>query len=271
MTDETRIRLGAQGWNYQAWVGPFYPPGTRAVDYLTLYARAFDTVEIDATFYAVPSASTVRGWASRVPDSFTFSLKLPQEITHRARLKGAQGSLEEFLESARVLGDKLGPILIQLGPDFGPIELPALVNFLPLLPRDLRFAVEFRHAGWINERVHSLLASHNVALALTDARWISRGVMLDYATKPTADFAYVRWMGSDRSIVDYSHTQIDRSREIDQWARVLPELARRVRTVYAYANNHFAGHSPATLRDLQRRLGYAVTDPATLGDQMSLF
>ncbi len=269
--EEQRIRLGTQGWNYQAWVGPFYPDGTRAVDYLALYARAFDTVEIDATFYAVPSLSTVRGWASRVPEDFVFSLKLPQEITHRARLRDVQSTLDEFVESARVLGSRLGPILIQLGPDFGPMELPALVHFLPRLPTDLRFAIEFRHAGWINERIHALLTSHNVALALTDARWISRDAMLEFATRPTADFSYVRWMGSDRSIEDYSRVQIDRSREIDKWVEVLPALARSVRTVYAYANNHFAGHSPATLRELQRKLGYPIKDPATLGDQMSLF
>ena len=93
-----QLRLGAQGWNYAAWVGPFYPHGTRAPDYLRTYARAFDTVEVDSTIYAIPPASTVRGWASRTPASFKFSLKLPQEITHERRFVDAVDVLSAFID-----------------------------------------------------------------------------------------------------------------------------------------------------------------------------
>ena len=109
-----RIRLGTQGWNYDAWVGPFYPPGTRSGEFLRIYTRAFDTVEVDSTFYAVPSAKTVRGWAERAPEGFTFALKMPQEITHERKLRDSDDILAEFMERARELGNKLGPILIQL-------------------------------------------------------------------------------------------------------------------------------------------------------------
>lgn len=265
------IRLGGQGWNYDAWVGPFYPDGTRAADYLSCYARAFGTVEIDSTFYAVPAVKTVRAWRDRVPDEFVFALKLPQEITHERRLRRAEDVLQEFVAVARELGEKLGPILIQLGPDFGPSELPALAAFLPQLPRDMRFAVEFRQRGWVHDGVLAFLAEHQVALALSDGRWIPRRTMLSLVDRPTADFAYLRWMGPDRSIVDYSRIQVDRSAELDAWARVLPGLTARVRTVYGYINNHFAGHSPASLRDLQGRLGQPVVLPHTLGEQLTLF
>jgi uncharacterized protein YecE (DUF72 family) len=265
------IRLGGQGWNYDAWVGPFYPDDTRPADYLTVYARAFSTVEVDATFYAIPAAQTVRGWGERVPEGFVFALKLPQEITHVRRLRHATDLLSEFTEAARELGPKLGPILVQLGPDFGPQELPALANFLPTLPRDLRFAVEFRQRGWLYPGVLALLSEHHVALALSDGRWFPRRQVLELAAHPTSDFAYVRWMGPDRSIVDYSRIQVDRSAELAAWARVLPDLAQRVQTVYGYVNNHFAGHSPATLRDLQQRLGLPVVLPHTLGEQLTLF
>src|SRR5438034_7207142 len=123
-----RIRLGTQGWNYEAWIGPFYPDGSRPADFLSIYARAFDTVEVDATFYAIPPSKTVRGWAQRTPDDFVFALKMPQEITHERRLRGAGDVSDEFFDRARELGEKLGPILIQLGPEFGPVERPAVAR-----------------------------------------------------------------------------------------------------------------------------------------------
>ena len=266
-----RIRLGTQGWNYDAWVAPFYPVGTRPAEYLSLYAQAFETVEVDSTFYAIPPAKTVRGWYERTPHGFTFALKLPQEITHERRLRDSDDLAEEFYDRARELGEKLGPVLIQLGPDFGPVELPALANLLPKLPRDIRFAVEFRHRGWINDGVHALLAEHGVALAVTDARWIPRKQMLALAANPTTDFMYIRWMGANRDIVDYSRIQIDRTRELEQWAETLNALAKVRVKVYGFVNNHFAGHSPQTVRELQRLVGQAPVDPETLGEQMSLF
>lgn len=265
------VRIGTQGWNYDAWVGPFYPSGTRGADFLAVYARAFDTVEVDSTFYAIPPSKTVRGWADRTPPEFRFALKLPQEITHERRLRDAGDMAHLFFDRARELGPKLGPILVQLGPDFGPSELPALAAFLPTLPADLQVAIEFRQRGWLYEGVLALLAEHNVALALSDARWIPRKQMLTLAARPTADFAYVRWMGPDRSIVDYSRIQVDRARELEAWSHALASLAERVRSVYGYVNNHFAGHSPASARELQRLLGQPPVEPEQLGEQMSLF
>ncbi|MBC7671878.1 MAG: DUF72 domain-containing protein [Polaromonas sp.] len=267
----TRMRLGTQGWNYDAWIGPFFPMGTRPTDFLTVYARAFDTVEVDSTFYAVPAAKTVRGWHDRTPEHFSFALKLPQEITHEHRLRDCDDIASLFFDRARELGAKLGPVLIQLGPDFGPAELPALANMLPTLPRDIKFAVEFRHRGWINDGVLALLAEHGVALTLTDARWIPRKQMLALAARPTADFIYIRWMGGNRDIVDYSRIQIDRTRELEQWATVLATLAKVRVKVYGYVNNHFAGHSPQSVRELQRMLGQTPVEPEALGEQMSLF
>jgi uncharacterized protein YecE (DUF72 family) len=265
------IRIGTQGWNYDSWVGPFYPDGTRAPDYLALYARAFDTVEVDSTFYAIPASKVVRGWAARTPNNFLFALKLPQEITHEKRLRGAEDASALFFDRARELGSKLGPVLIQLGPDFGPSELPALAAYLPTLPRDIQVAIEFRDRRWINDGVIALLAEFHVALALTDARWIQRKTMLALAARPTADFAYVRWMGPDRDIVDYSRLQFDRTREIEQWSEALLMLIQKVTAVYGYVNNHFAGHSPASARQLQRLFGQTPVDPNDLGEQISLF
>lgn len=270
MSGGPRIRLGAQGWNYPAWVGAFYPPRTRPADFLSVYARAFDTVEVDSTFYAIPAVRTVRGWAERTPPGFTFALKLPQEITHELRFVGAREVADRFFDVARELGPKLGPVLIQCGPDFAPHEREALEEFLVTLPADIAFAIEFRQRGWIDEEVLRLLERRRVALALVDARWIPRKWMLKLAERPTAPHAYVRWMGPDRSLTDYSHVQVDRTAELEAWAAILPSLAKSVQ-VYGYVNNHFSGHSPANIRWLQAALGQVPTDPARLQDQLGLF
>ena len=265
------IRIGTQGWNYEAWVGPFYPSGTRPADFLAVYSRAFTTVEVDSTFYAIPAAKTVRGWAERTPPEFSFALKMPQEITHENRLRDSADLVALFFDRARELGPKLGPILMQLGPDFAPSELPALAGFLPMIPRDVRVAVEFRQRGWIHDGIIALLAEHNVAVAFVDARWIPRKTMMTLASRPTSDVAYIRWMGPNRDLVDYSRIQVDRGRELESWAAVIAALANRVKTVYGYVNNHFAGHSPASARELQRLLHQRPVEPDQLGEQMSLF
>lgn len=270
-TVRDNIHVGTQGWNYEDWIGPFYPINTRPPDFLSVYSRAFDTVEVDSTFYGVPSPSTFQGWAEKTPPGFIFSLKMPQEVTHEQRLRDSTGVSQEFFQNVRELGPKLGPILVQLGPDFDPGELPALVEFIGKVPSDLRFAVEFRHRGWITDGVIALLRDRNIALALVEGRWIPRRMMLALARRPTADFVYVRWMGPHRDLVDYSRVQIDRSREIDIWTETILEVSAHVTDVFCYVANTFTGHSPATLRDLQRKIGQTPVDPEKLGEQLSLF
>ncbi|HKP74494.1 MAG TPA: DUF72 domain-containing protein [Longimicrobiaceae bacterium] len=270
-----RVRIGTQGWNYAAWVGSFYPEGTRPAEMLTLFAQAFATVEVDSTFYATPPVNSVRGWASRTPEGFVFALKLPREITHDRHLRRAEDETELFIERARLLGPKLGPILVQLGPDFAPGELGALRDYLPLLPRDLRFAVEVRQERWVRPNVLpdllELLRDHGVALALSDGQWLPREAVLDLAAAPTADFAYVRWMGPNRDLTDFSRIQTPREREVGEWIGALGRLSELGIDVYGYVNNHFEGHSPATAREIQSLLGQRPVDPRDLGEQISLF
>lgn len=268
------VLIATQGWNYPAWVGPLYPPGTRATEFLTTYARAFRAVEVDSTFYAIPDVKAIRAWNERTPRDFTFALKMPREVTHERRLVDAADLVRDFLDRAQELGPKLGPILMQMGPDFAPEELPAIEQFLPTLPRGQRFAIELRQSRWmrsdVRPRLLDLLAHHGVALALSDGRWIRRETMLELTEHPTADFLYVRWMGPDREITDYSHIQFDRSAEIHSWAEVLKKVAH-TRDVYGFFNNHFAGHSPASAREMQRELGQEPVEPETLRGQRSLF
>lgn len=268
-----RIHIGTQGWNYDAWVGPFFPVNTRPVDFLSVYSRAFGAVEVDSTFYGVPAASTFQSWYDRTPHDFIFTLKLPQEITHEQRLRDTLGVSDVFYERARELKHKLGPVLVQLGPDFDPGELPALVHFVGRMPSDIRFSVEFRHRGWLTEGVIALLRERNVGITLVDGRWIPRKLMLGLAKSPTSDFAYIRWMGPNRDLVDYSRVQVDRSREIDAWIDAIRAMTSSpgLTDIFGFVANTFSGHSPATAREIQYNLGQRPVDPATLGEQLSLF
>jgi uncharacterized protein YecE (DUF72 family) len=276
-----RIQIGCQGWNYDDWVTPpaaaahvFYPHGTRTGDMLELYARAFKTIEVDSTFYAVPAAATVDQWARRTPPDFTFALKLPQAITHEAGLRGNEQILTEFCAVARRLGDKLGPVLVQLPPQFEATaeNVGALKDFLPLLPRDVRFAVEFRHGSWAQEEIAELLARANVAVAvaLVEGQWIARRALWQMFAAAPAPFAYVRWMGA-RDITRFDQVTRPRDENLDLWREAIMRLAARGTDVFAYFSNYYEGHAPASARKLQRLLGQTTVAPDELADQPSLF
>lgn len=267
----TALHIGTQGWNYSDWAGVFYPDGTRPADFLPTYARAFGTVEVDSTFYAVPPVATVRGWYARTPPDFIFALKFPQTVTHEARLRDVDGTTDLFFEHARELREKLGPVLVQLGPNFGPEELPALVDFVPRIPRDIRVAIEFRARGWMTPGVLAFLRDYGIAVALVDGQWIPRRWMLELVARPTASFHYVRWMGPNRNLVDHSRIQVDRSRELTRWVEALGNAPDTIADVYGYMSNYFAGHAPRSARELQEMLGISSVDPEMLGEQMRLF
>ncbi len=267
------VLVGTQGWRYPAWVGPFYPPGTRPDDMLGVYARAFPSVEVDSTFYGLPTDATIGKWVRRVPPGFVFSLKVPQQITHERRLAGCGELLERFLDRVRPLESRLGALLVQLPADFTAHakNRDHVAGFCEALPKDVHWAVEFRDPAWFDDETLALLRRCRITLALADGRWVKRNTALALAQHPTADFAYLRWMGPDRQFTDFSRVQADRSEHLSAWSRVMAALSQRVRTVYAYFNNHFQGHSPASARELQQLLGQTPVPPATLREQADLF
>lgn len=279
-----RARVGCQGWNYDDWVTPkgssrpvFYPTGTRAEHMLDLYARAFDTVEVDSTFYAAASDTTYQAWAARTPDDFTFALKLPREITHEESLGGARAerALAEFCRGARRLGPKLAVVLVQLPPQFEATRenLRALSEFLPLLPEDIRFAVEFRDPFWFEEELLVPLSLHaHVSLALVEGPWVTRERVWRAAAPllDTAEFVYVRWMGA-RDLTRFDEVVRPRDANLDRWATAVERLRERGRAVYAYFSNFYEGHAPASANKLKRLLGDPFVPPEDLEDQPSLF
>lgn len=268
------IYIGAQGWNYQDWVGAFYPRGTKSTEFLDLYVKTFDTVEIDSTFYAIPSEASIKAWVSRGSSGFVYSLKLPQQITHEQRLQESEQVLEQFCQRVRALGDKLGCVLIQLPPDFSPRSWTALEKFVALLPSDVRFAIEFRDRTWVGapviDRVLELLAAHQVALALVDSKWIPRELSLPLVDRPTAPFSYLRWMGP-RELTDFSRVRINRDREFADWAQAVAVLQTRAEIIYGYFNNHYQGHSPGSANQLKKLIGQPIVEPESLIAQPTLF
>ncbi len=180
-----RVLIGTSGYSYKEWKGPFYPQDLPAARFLGFYAAAFETVEINNTFYRMPTPALVEGWASEVPTRFTFALKAPQRITHSAKLKGAEDAVATFVRTATALGPRLGPLLFQL-PPFLKKDLPRLSEFLEQAPKGVRLAFEFRHASWFDDDVWGVLRAHGVALC------IAEGEKLESPLVATADWGYVR-------------------------------------------------------------------------------
>jgi uncharacterized protein YecE (DUF72 family) len=265
-----QIHLGTCGWSYPDWNGKFYPAGTKAADYLSAYSERHHVVEVDSTFYGIPRPKMVQGWRDRTPDKFGFSLKVPQVITHEKILQDCQADVAQFLDSARILGDKLTCCLLQFG-YFNQNVFPDLDSFLTRLdpflgewPKDVPLAVEVRNKHWFTKRFAACLRSHKAAWALVDQAWVpsprSVAEKLDVVTGP---FGYVRLLG-DRAEVDrltptLDHIVIDRSEQIQSDAEAIEMIAERV-PVLAFINNHFAGYAPETLEELSRRLE-ALQDP----------
>ncbi len=253
MPDE-RLYLGTQGWSYPSWVGPLYPAGTPAAQYLAQYATHFNTVELDTTFYAVPRETTVDGWRERTPPRFRFSAKFPQSITHEHALTEGGEATITFLESMTHLDQKLGPLLLQMPPSFAAAQMPELAAFLDALPTGFRYALEVRHNSWLKPEPRAallaLLRRYGVALCLVQHAWMPR---LDEVTAP---FVYIRWLGRREDIPDgdFSHVRFNRDRELDSWAAQIRSYLARGLTVYGYFNDYFQGHSPASVRALQERL-----------------
>ena len=162
-----QIRIGTSGWNYPEWKGSFYPDDIKPAAMLSYYARHFSTVEVNNTFYRMPTAKVVTGWAAAVPESFTFVLKAPQRITHFARLRDVDEPVRAFCDVARTLEPRLGPLLFQLPPSF-KVDAGRLADLLALLPPDVRAAFEFRNPTWFTDPIYTRLAARNAALCIAD-------------------------------------------------------------------------------------------------------
>ncbi|PYS97979.1 MAG: hypothetical protein DMF63_18170 [Acidobacteria bacterium] len=277
MSETKTFHIGCQSWQYDDWITEaggetiFYPRGTRPADMLQIYSEAFDTIEVDSTAYGTPAISTLEGWSESTPDGFLFSLKVPSAITHELALGPATYPLiDEFVEVSRALGPKLGVILIQFAASFESTKENGanLRSFIARLPNDLRFAVEFRDPGWLIDWTFDELNERGIALALVAGKWIDEDVMFPAFAKTKTAFAYVRLMGV-RDLPKFDRIYRDRLDEIDRWASMIKSL--EAKEVFAYVDNYFEGHGPATANRLKSALDVPAVDARTLEKQASLF
>lgn len=257
---EIPVRVGTMGWSYEDWNGPFYPEGTENRDWLKLYARTFDTVEIDSTFYGTPRASVVKNWDQATPADFVFCSKVPRLITHDLALRDAFEPLRQFVATMAVLGSKRGPMLLQMPPSFTHDEIGSMRDFLPGLAEledpDARFAIEFRDKSLLTADVFALLREHNVALVASDYERMPRRFAV------TADFAYIRLIGRHGAFRQHREVVEDRSATVRSWASVLLRHQSRFRQAWILCNNDYEGFSPATCWTVQDALGLPTRRPA---------
>ncbi|MGD0250804.1 MAG: DUF72 domain-containing protein [Thermoplasmata archaeon] len=240
------ILLGTSGWDYPEWVGRVYPP-RGASDKLRYYASLFSIVEVNSTFYRLPTPTVAASWVRRTPARFRFAAKFPQSITHDLRLVGTDEELARFLAVLKPIREagKFVAALLQLPPSL-PFEAATVRRFYESLPRDLPVAVEFREPSWLVPEAYALLREFGLAHVIVD------GPHLPVALETTASFAYIRWHGHGSPLwYDYTYSRD----ELVAWVPRVRSLSEKVATIYGFFNNHFRGDAAVNCRTLSEELG----------------
>jgi uncharacterized protein YecE (DUF72 family) len=231
------IWVGTSGYNYPEWKGSFYPPTLPAARMLPYYAERFPTVEINYTFYRMPTEKLVGGWAAQTPSPYKLTLKAPRRITHDSRLRNCGELVKAFCGVAGTLGDKLGALLFQLPPN-AKKDVSLLDAFLDDLPPKVCAAFEFRHASWLDDEIFDHLAARNLALCVADSEKMSTPVRV------TADYTYFR-------LRDEGYTPGD----IARWADTIAGATSGCREVFVYFKHEEQGKGPELARMLIEALG----------------
>jgi uncharacterized protein YecE (DUF72 family) len=240
--------LGTSGWSHRDWAGKLYPLDMPFSDYLATYAQHFPAVEIEHTFYDMPTPQAVHAWYRRSPEGFQFCPCLPRRITHELRLRNTDRDLHDFMSIITDLQEKLGPILLQLPENFRVNEQPQLAAFLDTLPQDVPFAIEFRHGSWLKDSTYDLLNAHRVAWVVVDAPFLPR------IPRVTADVAYVRWHGYP-GVGQRTRHETDPAASLRPWVTILRDLARQAEQVYGFVRNSYSGYAPRDSSALMALLG----------------
>jgi uncharacterized protein YecE (DUF72 family) len=234
------LHVGTSGWVYKGWAGEFYPPRLAQNRQLQFYAEQFGSVEINATFYRLPSEKMVQGWHDKAPEGFIYAAKGSRYITQFKKLNVEPESVALFFERIAPLKEHLGPILWQCPPNFH-LDLPRLEKFLKQLPPRFRHAFEFRHPSWCAKEVYDLLKRH-------DAAWVSvssQRMPMDLSV--TTDFVYIRFHGLENGAAhDYTGS------ELKPWAEHCRVMLRKGAQVYAYFNNDANVRAPKNARELEK-------------------
>lgn len=243
----TQIRIGTSGWHYKHWIGNFYPPGTQPSQMLSHYLRYFDTVEINNSFYRLPQPGTFTKWKEATPPNFEFAVKASRFLTHNKKLKDPENALENLLPRAEELGRKLGPILFQLPPKWG-CNVERLDGMLQILPKQHRYAFEFREPSWHCTKVYEVLRKYNAAYCLYELAGFST------ENEITANWTYIRLHGPGGKYQgSYSGAALQR------WAGQIARWSETLKRVYVYFDNDQAGYAAKNALELSRLTAEALS------------
>jgi uncharacterized protein YecE (DUF72 family) len=241
MPPKSRLHIGCSGWSYQDWVGKFYPADLKQGEWLAYYAQHFNTVEVNMSFYRFPFKNMLKGWYSRTPRNFRFTLKANRLITHIKKLKGTEKLLTSFYALADLLEEKLACILFQMPPSLRKDkDMKTLEGFLKSLSSDHNNVIEFRHKSWFCREVYDLLCAHNAIFCILSAPELPSDPIT------TGKMAYVRLHGAD-SWYNYDYGED----ELKDWARQIKRLKREC---FAYFNNDVNAYAPSNALRLQTML-----------------
>jgi len=241
------IYLGTMGWSYPFWVGKLYPCYSKQQDYLKYYSREFNSVEIDYTFYRIPSKTSVLEWGSSVPNDFQFSVKMHRDITHAKNLLFDDPKLVVFLERIKFFENKLGPILLQFPPWLKSDKIHELERLLTQFPNNIQLALEFRNGSWLNDSVYSILQNYPVSLVGINKK--------NYSLGKLSKFFYFRFEG-DRKLVngEKGEIEINKRQEIVELSSILLSLINCGKNVYGYFSKYFSGYPPSDVYEMKNQL-----------------
>lgn len=234
--------IGTSGWSYDHWSGVFYPSGLKASDRLSFYIKHFNSVEINNTFYHLPTPKAFKGWKESAIEGFIYAVKGSRFITHMKKLKDSQKPLNLFLKRASILGEHLGPVLFQLPPHW-KCNPKRLAEFIKLLPDKLRFAFEFRDESWFNDEVYDILTKGNHALCIYH--------MPDFQSpiEVTASFVYIRFHGTE-----YLYGGRYSKKELLRWAGIMKGFIKNGLDAYAYFNNDANAYAVTNAKELKETM-----------------
>ncbi len=235
------IRIGTSGYHYKHWVGTFYPPKTPASKMLDYYVRHFDTLELNNSFYRLPTIEAFESWRDATPKNFVFAVKASRFITHNKKLKDPENALDNILPRAEHLSKKLGPVLFQLPPKW-KVNVERLEGLLEILPREHRYAFEFRELSWMTPAVNRLLERYNAAFCIYELAGYRSPIDL------TADFAYVRLHGPDAEKYQGSYGKA----QLRAWTRRIEQWSGKLKAVYIYFDNDQAGYAAQNALELKK-------------------
>lgn len=259
------VFVGCAKWGRKDWVGKIYPPGTKEADFLSLYAKNFNSIELNATFYKIPSFKQAQEWRSKVPKEFLFSPKISNSISHLHRLKNTAERMDRFLNGIAGFGENLGPVFLMLHPGMGPKSLDTIEAFLQAIPKEIKVFVEMRNEGWFesaecSEPMFAMLERNGVGTVITDVAGRRDCVHM----RLTTGEAFIRFVGNDLHPSDYTR--------VDEWVlRIRQWMETGLSRLYFFLHENEEVHSPViakyAIEQFNKHFGTTLVEPVFVGEE----